>query len=484
MTAMIAVSKLAAAVQPSATLAAGARARKLKADGITVYDYSLGEPDFPTPAHIRAAALQAMEAGQTHYTPANGTAELRAAVSRWYQKTYALRYSPEQVLISNGAKHSIHNALLATVGPGDEVIIPTPYWVSYSDLVQMTGATAVLVTTTLESGFKMTPDQLRRAVTPRSKLLMLNSPCNPTGTVYTRAELEALADVVLESKLAVLSDEIYEQLVFGDAKATCFATLRPGLAERTITISGASKTYAMTGWRMGWALGPANVIKAMGDVQSQQTGCPCSVSQAAAVAALEGDQTCVERMRREFEARRDLVCARLQALPGVRCRVPEGAFYAFFDVSAHFGRTLGGRQVTDSASFCLAALEVAHVNVVPGSAFGAEGYVRLSYATSREQLQGGLDRLEAFLTGKPLSPSVNGPVPSADTLSKLTEELARVRAALAEAESMRDVYKRQMLSLLPVVDHDPDFTEETLREAERNSLSTEELLKELGLEDE
>jgi aspartate aminotransferase len=394
---MIAVSRLAAAVQPSATLAAGARAKQLQADGVTVHDFSLGEPDFPTPAHICAAADKAMRDGRTRYTAAAGTPELRAAVSRFYQKTYGIRYTPEQVVVSNGAKHSIHNALLATVGPGDEVIIPTPYWVSYSDLVQMTGATPVLVPTTLESGFKMSPEQLRQAVTPRSRLLMLNSPCNPTGTVYTRAELDALAEVVLQTNLAVLSDEIYEKLVFGDAKATCFAALRPGLAERTITISGASKTYAMTGWRMGWALGPAAVAKAMANVQSQQTGCPCSISQAAALAALEGDQGCVEAMRREFEARRDLVVGRLRALPGVRCRTPEGAFYAFFDVSAHFGRTLGGKKVTDSASFCLAALETAHVNVVPGSAFGAEGYVRMSYAAARPQLEAGLDGLARWL---------------------------------------------------------------------------------------
>jgi aspartate aminotransferase len=395
---MLAVSKMASAVQPSATLAAAAKARQLKAEGINVHDFSVGEPDFITPEHIRAAAVAAMNKGATRYTAANGTVELRSAVARFYQKTYGLRASAEQVLVSDGAKHSIHNALAALVGPGDEVIIPTPYWVSYSDLVQMTGASYVLVPTRLEDGFKMSPAQLRAAVTPRSKLLMLNSPSNPTGAVYTRGELEALADVCLQTNLAVLSDEIYEKLVFGDARATCFATLRPGLEERTITISGASKTYAMTGWRMGWALGPTHVIKAMGNVQSQQTGCPCSVSQAAALAALEGDQGCVETMRREFEARRDLVCDRLTRLNGVRCFRPDGAFYAFFDVSAHFGRTLAGRAVKDSTSFCLAALEAAHVNLVPGVAFGAEGYVRLSYATSREVLQAGLDRLEQFLS--------------------------------------------------------------------------------------
>lgn len=393
------ISKMAAAVQPSATLAAGAKARQLRAEGIHVYDFSLGEPDFPTPEHICQAAVQAMKAGQTHYTPASGTAELRTAVTRWYQKNYGLSFSPEQVIISNGAKHSIHNVLAAMVGPGDEVIIPTPYWVSYSDLVQMTGAAAVLVPTTLESGFKMTPAQLRNALTPRSRLLMLNSPCNPTGAVYSRAELEALADVVLDADLPVLSDEIYERLVYGEARATCFATLRPGLVERTITVSGCSKTYAMTGWRIGWTLGSLPVIKAMGNVQSQQTSNPCSISQHAAITALEGDQECVEKMRREFEARRDMVCQRLRAMPGVRFRTPDGAFYAFFDVSAHFGRTFAGKKVTDSATFCQAALELAHVNLVPGSAFGAENYVRLSFATSREQLTGGLDRLEQLLKG-------------------------------------------------------------------------------------
>jgi len=391
------ISKMAAAVQPSATLAAGAKAKQLKADGISVFDFSLGEPDFNTPEHICQAALKAMQTGQTHYTPASGTAELRGAIARWYQKHHGLHYSAEQVIVSNGAKHSIHNVLASTVGPGDEVIIPTPYWVSYSDLVQMTGADTVLVETTMESGFKMTPAQLKAAITPRSRLLMLNSPCNPTGAVYSKAELEALADVVLDSDIVVLSDEIYEHLVYGAEKASCFATLRPGLVERTLLISGASKSYAMTGWRIGWTLGPPGVIKAMGNVQSQQTSCPGSVSQAAAVAALDGDQGCVADMLREFKARRDLVSQRLKAIPGVKFREPEGAFYAFFDVSEHFGRTIGGRKVTDSTSFCSAALEVAHVNLVTGAAFGAEGFVRLSFATSRAQIEGGLDKLAQWL---------------------------------------------------------------------------------------
>ena len=396
---MLPISKMAAAVQPSATLAAGAKARQLKTEGKIVFDFSLGEPDFTTPKHICDAGYKAMLDGHTHYTAASGLAELRSAVARWYKKNYGFEFSPEQVIVSNGAKHSLHNALAAMVGPGDEVIIPTPYWVSYSDLVQMTGASYVLVPTTEENGFKITPAQLKAAVTPRSKLVMINSPGNPTGSVYSRAELEALADTVLEMKVGVISDEIYEQLVYGNAKATCFATLRPKLAESVITISGVSKSYAMTGWRMGWCIGPAHVIKAMGNVQSQETSSPSSISQYATIAALDGDQKCVAEMRKEFEIRRDLVCGRLRALPGIRCPIPDGAFYAFFNVSSYFGKTLKGKKITDSASFCAAALETVHVNLVQGSAFGAEGYARLSFATSKEQINKGIDKLAEFLQG-------------------------------------------------------------------------------------
>jgi aspartate aminotransferase len=394
---MIPISKMAAAVQPSATLAAGAKARQLKAQGIRIFDFSLGEPDFTTPPHICAAAYQAMKDGHTHYTPASGIAELRSAVADYYQKTYRLALTPEQVIISNGAKHSLHNGLAATCGPGDEVVIPTPYWVSYSDLVEMTGASATLVKTTPESGFKMSPAQLRAALSPQTRVVMLNSPCNPTGTVYSREELVELAKVIMDSQAAVISDEIYERLVFGSARATCFATLLPGLAERTITISGASKSYAMTGWRMGWAAGPINVIKAMGTVQSQETSSPSSISQYALLAALQADQGCVEAMRTEFEGRRELVCRLAEAIPAVRFLKPQGAFYLFLNLTGHFGRTLGGVKIQDSAGFCQAALEQAHVNLVPGSAFGAEGYARLSFASSREQIEGGLAALTRWL---------------------------------------------------------------------------------------
>jgi aspartate aminotransferase len=398
---MIRISTLAASVKPSATLAAGAKARQLKAAGIKVFDFSLGEPDFNTPKHICDAAEKAALAGNTHYTPTSGTAEVKAAICKWYKSFHGLDCAPENVIVSNGAKHSLHNALAATVGPGDEVIIPTPYWVSYSDLVSMTGATPVLVTTTPESGFKMSPAQLRAAVTPRTRVLMLNSPCNPTGTVYSRAELESLVDAMDSTDAAILSDEIYEQLIYGGAKPTCVATLRPWLKDRTITISGASKSYAMTGWRMGWAVAPAPVVKAMDTIQSQETSCPSSVSQAALIAALTGPQECVAEMRKEFANRRELTVGLLKAIPGVKLPVPEGAFYAFFDVSAYFGKTFNNTPVTDSLSFCNALLEQAHVNLVPGVAFGAEGFVRMSFATSREAIEGGVAKMKDWLgTGK------------------------------------------------------------------------------------
>lgn len=395
---MIRTSKLAASIQPSATIAAGAKARQLRAAGKTVFDFSLGEPDFDTPKHICDAAEKAARGGQTHYTPTAGTAEVKAAVVRWYKRMYGYEFGPENVILSNGAKHSLHNALAAVVGPGEEVVIPTPYWVSYSDLVAMTGATPVLVKSTPESGFKLSPGQLKAALTPRTRLLMLNSPCNPTGTVYSRAEIEALVDV-LPDDVAILSDEIYEQLTYGAATPTCVATLRPGLKDRVITVSGASKSYAMTGWRMGWCIAPAAVVKAMDTIQSQETSCPSSVSQAALVAALDGPQECVAEMRAEFAARRELTLTLLNAIPGLKIPNPEGAFYAFFDVSSYFGKTFGGKPVTDSLSFCTALLEQAHVNLVPGSAFGAEGFARMSFATGRPTIEAGLGKLREWLAG-------------------------------------------------------------------------------------
>ena len=301
------VSQIVTALEPSATLAMAAKAKELTAAGKKVYDFSVGEPDFTTPEHICEAAAAAMKAGHTHYTVASGIPELKKAIAKTYQERNGLEYTPAQVVVSNGAKHSLHNVFTALCNPGDEVIIPAPYWVSYAELVKLTGAKPVIVETPEKGDFKLTPAQLRSAITPRSTILLLCSPSNPTGSVYSPEELAALADVVLERKLLVVSDEIYEQLIYGNHKFASFATVRPGLQERTIVVNGVSKSYAMTGWRIGWTLSPANIAKAMADLQSQETSNPCSISQYAAVAALEGPQQCVGEMLGEFAKRREFV---------------------------------------------------------------------------------------------------------------------------------------------------------------------------------
>lgn len=395
------VSGYAERITPSATMAAGAKAKELKNKGIKVWDFAQGEPDFVTPAHICEAADAAMAAGHTHYTPPSGLLELKKAICDYHKKWHGLEYQPAHVCVSNGAKHTIYSALLATLNPGDEVIIPTPYWVSYSELVKMTGATPVLVETTKESRFLISADQLRAACTPKTTMLMLNSPSNPTGSAYTREQLQAIAEVIVEKNITVMSDEIYERLIYTDTPFVAFGSLGKEVFDRTLTVNGVSKTYAMTGWRIGWTCGPAPIIKAMDNIQGQQTSNPSSVSQYAAIAALTGDQKCVEEMKKEFVKRRNYVCERINKIPHLSIDPPDGAFYAFFDVRPYFGKKYGDITVTDSQSFCLALLEQGHVNLVQGSAFGAEGFVRMSFATSMDVISGGVDALEAWLaTGR------------------------------------------------------------------------------------
>ena len=393
------LSPVISKIQPSATIAAAAKAKELKSTGVRVYDFTLGEPDFVTPAHICEAAKKAMDAGHTHYTPATGIPELKQAVCEAYEREHGLKYKPNQVAISNGAKHSLHNVLTALCGPGDEVIIPAPYWVSYADLVALAGGTPVIVDTTEASGFCMSAEHFEAAITPKTRMLIINNPCNPTGGAYPVDTLAALARVAVERDLIVLSDEIYDKLIYEGSKFKSFATFGPEVAARTVIVNGASKAYAMTGWRIGWTLAPVELTAAMDKLQSQETSNPCSISQYAAVAALRGPQTCVEEMRKQFAKRREYVLERLRTLPQISLAEPGGAFYAFFNVSKHFYRPLaGGVKVGNSTDFCTALLEKAHVALVTGDAFGAPGYVRLSFATNMETLEAGLDALQKFLT--------------------------------------------------------------------------------------
>jgi len=391
------ISRIVQALEPSATMAMAAKAKELKASGKTVYDLSLGEPDFTTPQHICQAALEAMEAGHTHYTPASGILELKKAVVEQYQATHGLEYAPAQVVVANGAKHALHNAFTVLLDPDDEVIIPAPYWVSYAELVKLSGAVPVIVQTEQESDFKLTPEQLRSAATDKTKILLLCSPSNPTGSMYSPEELGALADVAIERDLLVVADEIYDRLVYPGHRFASFATVRPGLQDRTITVNGVSKTYAMTGWRIGWTLSPANVATAMGDLQSQQTSNPCSISQYAAVAAITGPQACVEQMLAEFTRRRDFVTRRIAEIPGLGCAEMGGAFYAFINIREHLGRSYNGVQVDDSAQWCLELLARKNVATVMGSAFGAEGYARASFATSMDNLEAAFERIAEFV---------------------------------------------------------------------------------------
>ena len=393
----IAISKVVQGLEPSATLAMSGKAKELTAQGKTVYDLSVGEPDFITPSHICAAAVAAMKAGHTKYTVASGIPQLKKAVVDKYKADYGLEYSPAQVVVSNGAKHSLHNVFFTMLDPGDEVIIPAPYWVSYAELVKLSGAVPVIIETKESDNFKMSAAQFEKAVTPKTKILLLCSPSNPTGAMYTAEELGAIADIAIAKDLTVLADEIYDKLVYPGNTFASFPTLRPGLMDRTVIVNGVSKTYAMTGWRVGWTMSPANLAKKMGELQSQETSNPCSISQYAAVEALTASQDCVAEMLRAFTERRDYVAGRIRAIDGLSCPEMGGAFYAFFNVQKHLGKKLCGVQVDNSEQFCMALLEQKQVATVMGSAFGCEGYVRASFAAGMDVLKAAFDRIEEFV---------------------------------------------------------------------------------------
>jgi len=393
------LSVIAQNARPSATLALNSKAKAYRAAGKDVVLFTVGEPDFDTPKNIRQAAHDAIRAGQTRYTPAAGTPTLRQAIADKLRRDNGLDYPTAQVFAGNGGKHVLTQLMLALVGAGDEVLLPAPYWVSYRDQAEIAGATAVAIDCTTHPELKLTPEALEAAITPRSKLLVLNSPSNPTGVVMTEAELRAVVDVALAHDLWIISDEVYEFFLYDGAESVSLATFSPEAAAHTITVNAVSKTYAMTGWRLGYAAGPAEVIGACIRMQSNMTSGPCSITQAAAVEALNGPQDSVAVMRDAFDERRKVIVAGLNAIEGVSCATPQGAFYAFADCSALFGRTYGGVQVDGSMSLAEQLLEQVGLAVVPGTPFGADNYLRFSYATSLEQIERGLAKFAEFVTG-------------------------------------------------------------------------------------
>ena len=393
------LSSIASAVQASTTMAIDAMFKQMKADGVDVIGFGAGEPDFDTPDEIKAAGIQAIEQNVTRYTPAAGTVELRQAVCDRMKANYGLDYKPGQVVVSSGAKHLVYLALRAMVNPGDEVILPAPYWVSYIELIKMVGGVPVVLTATEAEHFKLTPDKLEAAITPKTKAIMLNNPSNPTGMVYSREELEALAAVCAKADIYVISDEIYACLVYDGRKFTSFAALSDDAKERTVLINGVSKAYAMTGWRIGYACANEKIAKIMANYVSHSTGSPVAISQKASVAALTGSQEKIETMRQAFEERRNYIVERMNAIPGVSCIKPEGAFYVMMNLEQLIGKTIHGVKITNDDVFADAFLKYGLVAVVPGSGFGAPNFVRWSYATSMDNIKEGLDRLEKFLQG-------------------------------------------------------------------------------------
>jgi len=383
-----------AKVKPSETLAITAKANALRAQGRDVIGFGAGEPDFDTPDHIKKAAIAAIEAGFTKYTPVGGTDELKDAIINKLKVDNQLEYKRSQIVVSCGAKHTLYNLAQALFEEGDEVIIPAPYWVSYPDIVVLAGGTPVILNTLEKDGFKMKPEQLKSAITSRTKAVVFNGPSNPTGAAYSPDELKALAAVLAGTEIFVISDDIYEKIIYADFPYTNIAMVDPRLKDQTIVVNGVSKAYAMTGWRIGYAAGPDAIIGAMGKIQGQSTSNPTSISQKASVAALNGDQSVVAMMVGEFKKRRDYIVAALNDIPGIRCLMPEGAFYVFPNVSAIYGRSHSEKKITNSTEFIEYLLDEANVATVPGAAFGSDAHIRLSYATSLKNIEEGVKRIK------------------------------------------------------------------------------------------
>jgi aspartate aminotransferase len=384
-------------ISPSPTLTIDAKTKQMIQEGVDVVNFSVGEPDFDTPRHIKEAAIEAINQGFTKYTPASGTLELRKAICEKLARENGLEYQPGDIVVSNGGKHSLYNVYQAIGEPGDEFILQAPYWVSYPEMIKLAGGVPVVIETDEKTGFRMTAQDIKARITARTKAITLNSPSNPTGAVYTREELKAIADLAVENNLWVISDEIYEKMLYDGAEHVSIASFGPAIKKLTITVNGVSKAYAMTGWRIGYTASEPNIAKSMADLQSHSTSNPASISQKASLAALTGSQEPVAEMVREFNRRREHIVDRLNAFPGVSCLKPQGAFYVFPNVSEFFGKTIRGRKIMDTDVLAQVILEEGRVALVPGSGFGAPNNLRISYATSLERITEGLNRIETLL---------------------------------------------------------------------------------------
>jgi aspartate aminotransferase len=383
-----------AKIKPSETLAITAKTNSLRAQGRDVIGFGAGEPDFDTPVNIKNAAIKAIESGFTKYTPVGGTDELKDAIVAKMKRDSSLEYKRSQIVVSCGAKHTLYNLAQALFDQGDEVIIPAPYWVSYPDIVVLAGGRPVIVNTKEKDGFKMKPEQLKAAITKSTRAVIINSPSNPTGAAYSPEELKAIAAVLMDKDILVISDDIYEKIFYANFPFADIASVESKMKDKTIVVNGVSKTYAMTGWRIGYAAGPEEIVAAINKIQSQNTSNPTSISQKAAVEAISGDQSVVEKMVREFQKRRNVIVDALNDIPGVRCFSPEGAFYAFPNVSNIYGRSYKGKKITNSAELIDYLLDEANVAAVPGAAFGSDDHIRLSYATSLANIEEGMKRIK------------------------------------------------------------------------------------------